>query len=34
MAITAEKTVLEVIEDTLERGSNPWAALLATAPTR
>jgi len=34
MAITAENTVLEVIEDALERGSNPWAALLATAPTR
>lgn len=34
MAITAENTVLDVIEDALERGSNPWAALLETAPTR
>ena len=34
MTITAENTVLEVIEDALERGSNTWAALLATAPTR
>ena len=33
MAITAENTVLEVIEDALERGSDPWGALLTTAPT-
>ena len=33
MTITAENTVLEVIEDSLERGLDPWAALLATAPT-
>ena len=34
MAITAENTVLEVIEYALERGLDPSAALLATAPTR
>jgi len=34
MTITAENTVLEVIEDALERGQDPLAALLATAPTR
>ena len=34
MAITAENTILEVIDDALERGLDPWAALLATAPTR
>ena len=33
MAITAENTILEVIDDALERGLDPWAALLATAPT-
>ena len=34
MTITAENTVLEVIEDALERGLDPFAALLATTPTR
>ena len=34
MAITAENTILEVLEDALDRGSDPWAALLATVPTR
>ena len=34
MTITAENTVLEVIEDALKRGSDPFAALLATVPNR